>query len=106
MDELLNNLDKLAVNNRLESQALEGAKKWVSSKDFDIDNSVTRKFKYEFHANKLCFKHEFKAVPYIETYFNIVLDEVEVGYYCWVSDLNGEVLDDLLVITDRELKCR
>ncbi|WP_444896874.1 hypothetical protein [Microbulbifer sp. SSSA005] len=104
MEELLNSLDKLVVEHNLESRAFKGAKEWSSSADFDIDTSITSKFKYNFHAHKLCFKHEFRSNPCIETYLDITLDEEEVGYYCWISDLNGEVLDDMLVITDNELK--
>ncbi|GAA3919142.1 hypothetical protein [Litoribacillus peritrichatus] len=104
MEDLLTNLDKLVVEHKLESLAFEGAKQWAASEDFDIDYSIASQFKYDFHAHKLCFKHEFRPTPYIETYLNITLDELEVGYYCWVSDLNGEILDDMLVITDNQLK--
>ncbi|MDK2596913.1 hypothetical protein [Pseudoalteromonas obscura] len=81
MEELLSSLDKLVVEHQLESLAFEGAKAWTASEDFDIDNSITSKFKYDFHARKLCFKHEFRPTPYIETYLNIELDDLEVGYY-------------------------
>ncbi|NSY32785.1 hypothetical protein DS891_04110 [Pseudoalteromonas sp. JC28] len=104
MDTLLTNLEQIAAQQNLISNAIAGAKLWVSSEDFGIDNSITDKFKFEFHSHKLCFKHEYIEVSYIETNLTILLEEEEVGYYSWHTLLDGEVIDDMLVITDNELK--
>jgi len=104
MEVLINKLNQLALDFNLISKAIDGAKSWVSSEDFDIENTITAKFQYEFHVHKLCFKHEYKDLPYIETILNITLDEDDIGYYCWHTTLDGETIDDVLVITDHELK--
>ncbi|MBA6358177.1 hypothetical protein H4J53_20085 [Colwellia sp. BRX8-3] len=104
MDALINNLNKLAHDLRLVPNAIKGAKLWAASEDFDIDNSITCKFKYDFDSHKLCFESEDMNVPYLETTLNIRLEDDVIGYYCWHSLLNGEVIDDMLVITNHELK--
>ncbi|KAF7781190.1 hypothetical protein PRUB_b0334 [Pseudoalteromonas rubra] len=101
--EVLAALDKLVVDKKLESKALEGARQWAASSDFDIENAKTSQFVYELYACNLCFKHEFRAAPYIEVVLNITFDDNDVGYYCWVTDITGEVIDDRMVITDETL---
>ena len=104
MDVLLDNLNKLVHDLHLVPNAIKGAELWVASENFDIDNSITCEFKYDLDSHKLCFKSENMNVPYIETTLNVSLEDDVIGYYCWHSLLDGEVIDDMLVITNQELK--
>ncbi|KZN43296.1 hypothetical protein [Pseudoalteromonas luteoviolacea] len=85
MEELLGSLSKFVIEHNIESRAHEGARQWAESEDFEIDNSITKKSEFNFSAHKLCFKDENRSIVYIETYLNIMLDDEETGYYCWVS---------------------
>lgn len=104
MEVLFSELKRVALEQGLVSKAISGAKSWASSGDFDIDNAITQRFQYEFHSHKLCFKHEYLDNPYIETNITVVFNKEEIGYYSYHSLLNGEVIDDVFVVTDNELK--
>ncbi|TMN43023.1 hypothetical protein [Pseudoalteromonas sp. S2755] len=88
----------------LESRAMDGAQFWVNSEDFDLESEIKSRLKFEFDSHKLCFKSDTLEYPYIETQLSVVLDDEEVGYYVLYSLLDGEAVDDALVITDEELK--
>lgn len=102
--DLVAQVSSVADELELESKAFDGARFWVDSEDFDLKSEIKSRLKFEFRFHKLCFKNENLDYPYIETQLDLVLDDEEVGYYSLYSLLDGEAVDDVLVITDEELK--
>mgnify|MGYP000013150046 CR=1 FL=1 len=102
--ELIGSLNKIANDLDLKTKALEGVLYWVNSEDFDVDENLTREFKFEYKFQKLCFDHEWLEYPYIETHLDISYKGDDIGYYCLYSLLDGEAVDDKLVITDDDFE--
>ena len=102
--DLVARINSIAEDLNLVSKAFDGAQFWINSDDFDLDDAIKSNLKLEFRFHKLCFKNESLDYPYIETQLDIYLNEDDVGYYSLYSLLDGEAVDDALVITDDELK--
>lgn len=102
--DLVARVNSIAEELNLVSKAFEGAQLWINSDDFDLDNVIKSNLKLGFRFHKLCFKNERLDYPYIETQLDIYLNENDVGDYSLYSLLDGEAVDDALVITDDELK--
>lgn len=100
---LIHQLNQLQQQLQLEEKALQNAKQWVVGEDCEIDKTITENFQYHFKHHKLCFKHAHLSYHYIETTYSIEYEEDEVGYYSLFSTLEGEGVDDQLVITDDTL---
>lgn len=100
VQELKSLQDKLG----LEEKAFKGALSWATSEDFGMEKNITENFEFIFKFHKLCFKHGDRECPYIETTLGINYQDEEVGYYSLFSDLDGEPVDDMLVISDDELE--
>ncbi|WP_370978766.1 hypothetical protein [Agaribacterium sp. ZY112] len=88
----------------LEARALSGVKSWVKHEEFGVNKTVSDKFNYHFKSHKFCFKHSDLSYEYIETTYDIEHMGEIIGYYSLFTDLNGESVDDILVITDEEFR--
>ncbi|WP_444916847.1 hypothetical protein [Microbulbifer sp. JMSA003] len=97
-------LNSLQEDLYLEVKAFNGASAWVNSEDFGMEKNITESFEFYFKFHKFCFKHAEFEYLYIETTLGIDYHGEEVGYYSLFSDLDGEPVDDMLIITDEELK--
>ena len=97
-------LNTLQKKLKLEKKALDGAKSWAADDEFGMDKAIVELFKYHFKFHKLCFKNSEYIMNYIETTYGIEYEGEEIGYYSLFSELNGEPMDDMLVITDEDLK--
>lgn len=53
-----------------------------------------------FWSHRLTFDHAFVPQPMIETQFRISSNEQEIGYYSLITEIDGSVNDDILVIHD------
>lgn len=102
--DIVRQLNKLQENYDLEVKALDSVIAWVGTDEFGIDQSISDDFEYRFKLHKLCFKHADLSYSYIETTYDIEYKGECVGYYSLYTGLDGEAVDDMLVITDEELK--
>ncbi|CCK75790.1 hypothetical protein OLEAN_C16140 [Oleispira antarctica RB-8] len=103
-DELIGVLNKISNNLDLKSKAYEGALYWINSDDFDVDKALTKDFRFEYKFQKFCFNSDCLDYPYIETQLDVYYKDEDIGYYCLYSLLDGEAVDDKLVITDHDFK--
>lgn len=102
--DIIRQLNELQEKFNLEKKALDGAIAWAGCDDLGISRSITGKFEYLFKLHKFCFKHADLPYCYIETTYDIEYKGECVGYYSLYTDLEGEPVDDALVITDEDLR--
>jgi hypothetical protein len=78
------------------NRAIKRCRQWLINESSDMPYSPSA-VRIEFASHSLCFCNALLSYPYIDTRLRLFVGEDEIGYYRYITFLDGTVDDDYLV---------
>ena len=99
MKNIVDELNKISEEQDLIEKAKEGYKKCLSNNPFLYDELPPESdLSLKLWSQNMTFCHVLYEIPNVETTLKIMHEDQEVGYYQFISDINGEQLDEYFVV--------
>ena len=103
LDEAVDLLRRTSETQQLVARAQSGFRAWIDEATDEDERDLPAGWSYsemsaEFQSSTLCFQPALLSYPYVDTRLRIMRKGVEVGYYRFITRLDGEEDDDYFVI--------